>query len=440
MEAKRWKLNLEGALAMWSPDGSPVRFETRKARAIVAMAALRNGQALSRREIAAALWPVVSTESAALNLRKTLQRVRTALGPDGPLGIDHDACWLDVDAVEILPWGASRLLPDMTEPWFDAFRPRDLAASARREGATVEGFLSVLEWASRYRPRDGLELARRMPELTEMSLPERIEPLLAACLAGVGPGDAQVGWGLALRGVAASVRGHLPDVVRLMSQAYQRAIDQADDTLRAFTAFYLAGSLITAGRVAEAQAVMGDTLVAGMNGDIAIRLRHGRGFTLIHGGYFARGLQEFREARQSVAPATAPYEKAYLLANNAWFESTVGDPDAAAGLLEEFEDLAFADCVRMQLTALLARSTILVRKGLYEEARPALRSVLDLGAAHRLAGFEIYAAEGMAACCLARGAIPAAKDMMKRARQVRETHRFAATDWDRRRLALLKAS
>lgn len=423
---------------MWTPDGSPVRFDTRKARAIVAMAALRNGQALPRGEAAAALWPGVSRESAALNLRKTLQRLRRALGSDGPLRIDRDTCWLDVEVVEILPWGASRLLPDMTEPWFDAYRPRDLAASARREGATVEGFLSVLEWASRYRPREGLELARRMPELTEMSLPERIEPLLAACLAGIGPGDAHIGWGLALRGVAASVKGHLPDVLRLMGRAYQRAIGQRDDSLRAFTAFYLAGSLITAGRVAEAQAVMGETPIAGTNGDIAIRLRHGRGFTLIHGGEFARGLQEFGEALKSVAPATAPYERAYLLANFAWFESTVGDPAVAHELLGEFEDLAFADCVRMQLTALLARSNMLARKGLHEEAAPILESVLEIGTAHRLAGFEIYAAEGLAVCCVARQERTAARTLITRARRVRESHRFAATDWDRGRLALLR--
>ncbi|HWA82483.1 MAG TPA: hypothetical protein VG820_03555 [Fimbriimonadaceae bacterium] len=439
MGENRWSLDLEDDLAMLRPDGSPVQFETRKARAIVAMAALCKGQPLRRTEIAAVLWPVVAKDAAALNLRKDLQRVRKAQGHDGPLLIGRETVRLNTDVVDILSWDPTLLLPEMTEPWFDAFRPRTAAAGARRERAAVEGFLSVLEWSSRYRPREGLEIARRMPELTEMSLPERVDPLLLACLTGMSPSDPPYRWGLALRGVAATVSGDLPAVVRLLTQAHDLGVQHTDEALLAFTTFYFASALMTAGRVAEAHALMSTTRGLRTDGDSAIRLRHGRGLALIHGGDFSQGFDEFREARQFFSPATAPYERAYLLANFAWFESTVGDPKVADEILNDLESLGFEDCVRIHLTSLLARSASLIRRGRPDEAEATLETALEIGVTHRLAGFQIYASEGLAACSLARGEKTAAQAHMTNARRVRRAHSYGVTEWDRQRLARLKA-
>ena len=88
-------------------DGAPLRVDTRKAMAIVALLAVER-RPYARDELAAMLWPESDDESARGALRRTLSVLRTALG-DRWLRVDratvalaaHGAgVWVDLAALE----------------------------------------------------------------------------------------------------------------------------------------------------------------------------------------------------------------------------------------------------------------------------------------------------------------------------------------------------
>ena len=77
-------------------DGVPLRVDTRKALAIVALLAVE-GRPFARDELAAMFWPESDDESARGALRRTLSVLRAALG-DRWLRVDRSAVALDATA------------------------------------------------------------------------------------------------------------------------------------------------------------------------------------------------------------------------------------------------------------------------------------------------------------------------------------------------------
>lgn len=304
MRAKTWKIDVVDGLRVHAPDGRIVTFATRKCGAVVAMLALRNGAPVSRFEMASALWPSAPHARQNASLRKALQQVRRAFGDDGPIRIERESCWLDTQKCQVENWtGRTPVLPEMPEMWFEEYRP--LRGSARNDeeesvqAAAVTGLLEVLEWTARMRPRDGLAIARRVPELVESASPKRVLPILDACLLGVPRNDRRYGWGLALKGMSLGMSGRVAAAVDLLKGPMEYALLHRDSALYVFSVFYRAAFLATSGRNAEALEEMRRATAIRFQtiaDPTKMRLRHGLALALFHSGRLAEGLKELRAA------------------------------------------------------------------------------------------------------------------------------------------------
>lgn len=89
-------------------DGTTVRLQTNRARALLLYLVLHRGRFVHREEICAALWPDAAEREGRAQLRKSLWRVRSALRhgeqPDvellrcteGHIGLETDLIWADI--------------------------------------------------------------------------------------------------------------------------------------------------------------------------------------------------------------------------------------------------------------------------------------------------------------------------------------------------------
>ncbi len=112
-------------------DGQPLRVDTRKAIAILALLGAE-GRAFARDELAALLWPESDDMAARGALRRTLSTMRTAIG-EGPLVIDRSRVDLDRRMVRV-----DLDIVDTATRSDD--RPTLAAAAALAHGAFLAGF------------------------------------------------------------------------------------------------------------------------------------------------------------------------------------------------------------------------------------------------------------------------------------------------------------
>lgn len=89
-----------GPFAVRDDRQEPVAFEARSAAAVVALTALSRGRSLARESVASELWPNADESTARTNLRKALQRVRRAIGENGPLVADGECLRLSLDRAQ----------------------------------------------------------------------------------------------------------------------------------------------------------------------------------------------------------------------------------------------------------------------------------------------------------------------------------------------------
>jgi len=94
------ELRLLGRFALLDADGASDRLSTRKAEALLALLALRPGQAQARDKLCALLWPDVRAAQARHSLRQTLLQLRKAL-PRQPAPLVSDARGLQLTAAEL---------------------------------------------------------------------------------------------------------------------------------------------------------------------------------------------------------------------------------------------------------------------------------------------------------------------------------------------------
>jgi DNA-binding SARP family transcriptional activator len=95
----RFYIRLLGGFELRDPNARRISLATRKAEALVALLALRPGQALERDKLCALLWPDVQGSQALHSLRQTLVSVRKAF-PDALLTQVRSVAF-DVDGVQV---------------------------------------------------------------------------------------------------------------------------------------------------------------------------------------------------------------------------------------------------------------------------------------------------------------------------------------------------
>jgi DNA-binding SARP family transcriptional activator/tetratricopeptide (TPR) repeat protein len=186
-------------------DGTPVRVDTRKALAIVALLAVER-RPYARDELAALFWPESDGESARSALRRTLSVLRAALG-DRWLKVDRalvalaghgDGVWLDLAALEASasagdpaslataaalargPFLAGFSLRD--SPEFDDWRATRAVSVERRIIDVLERLVSVAEAGGD--PAAAVAAATRLVELDQLDEPARRRLMAALARSG----------------------------------------------------------------------------------------------------------------------------------------------------------------------------------------------------------------------------------------------------------------
>ncbi len=418
------------------------------------MLTLKRGAAMLRSEIAEALWPASDPAKQLVNLRQALVHVREAVGDDGLVTASRDICRLaihevncpDLESIDQHEPIYGAVLPEMTESWFDDFRPGPFGSSKgshatamawEREHAAAASLLDVLDWSLLYRPRATLEITRAAPELAQGAAPARMVSIIDACLAVTKASDPLYGWGIYQRGVAIGMMGETLRGIEQLSVARDHAIHHRDAALIIESSFYLSGYRLVVGEraeavtcLAEAQELAGGALTATSR----IRLRHGLGLALVHSGQGTRGLQELRKACEMCGEHAAPLERAYVYANSAWLEATCGEPSRAASLVEKLEKMEAAKAWRIALTSMLASASLALIDGNETRTKEVAERVLATSERYSAPGFTIYAHEILARLADKQCDPMEARRQLEASERLRKSAGLQYTAWDRHRL------
>lgn len=97
------RLTLLGAFALAGPDGAPIRIETRKARAVLALLVMARGRPMPRERLAGMVWSRGETRQALASLSQALYSLRKALGgaADTVLLADVDSVSVDMSRLQV---------------------------------------------------------------------------------------------------------------------------------------------------------------------------------------------------------------------------------------------------------------------------------------------------------------------------------------------------
>lgn len=101
-EDRKYALRLLGAFQLTAPDGTDIRLG-RKAQAILAFLAIEPGAPVTRARLQDLLWSRSGPRHGRDSLKKALQAIRSALGPQGAHIVTYsaDRLWLVPEAVEV---------------------------------------------------------------------------------------------------------------------------------------------------------------------------------------------------------------------------------------------------------------------------------------------------------------------------------------------------
>ncbi|EAR51276.1 probable transcriptional regulator [Oceanicola granulosus HTCC2516] len=96
------RLTLLGPFALATAAGAPIRIDTRKARALLAVLAMANSRPLARERLASLLWSRGSTRQSLASLSQALYSLRRALGEAAPaLVVSAETVALAMDRVSV---------------------------------------------------------------------------------------------------------------------------------------------------------------------------------------------------------------------------------------------------------------------------------------------------------------------------------------------------
>lgn len=452
----RWSIRMRGGLDVRRPDGSEVAFPTRKSGALLAVLALKQGHAVPRTDLGEILWPNSPPDAQLVSLRQALRHLQISLGDKTPVLARRDSCRVETELIECpdLTDQSGILLPEMTENWFDDIRRAEgivephasvdssLASAFHRQQRAALGLMDALEWTAVTRPRECLRIARSSLELVETAPPHRMGPVLDAALAATKAEDPLFAWGIVLRGIMNLLGGHVEAAIGQLDDARDRALQHRDRGLFVLSSFYLTATQISNGEHAAALAtIQAAKRLRLENADhyAAVRLRHGMGLALVHDGQFKAGLRELWIARNESEERTAPYERAYVSANLALFEATVGSPAKAQLLIDDLRTIPAGDAARFELTSLTAQMVLEFLQENREACHQLARRIIDCAASWHTTGCDIYAYETLAVQAhKAKRASDSARYLAS-ASALRRAANYGLTNWDRHRLGPLAA-
>lgn len=107
--ATGWRVQFLGTFAMWRGEERLPTLRTRKEAWLLALLVLRHPEPIERARLAGTLWPDSEETKARYNLRRSLNNLRTVLGPDAlrliepaphTLGLTLEGAWTDLTAFD----------------------------------------------------------------------------------------------------------------------------------------------------------------------------------------------------------------------------------------------------------------------------------------------------------------------------------------------------
>jgi len=445
---------MRGGLDVRRPDGSEVAFPTRKSGALLAVLALKQGHAVPRTDLAEILWPNSPPDAQLVSLRQALRHLQISLGDKTPVLARRDSCRVETELIECpdLTDQSGILLPEMTETWFEDIRRAEgvvephaaadssLAGAFHRQQKAALGLMDALEWTAVTRPRECLRIARSSLELIESAPPHRMGPVLDAALGATRSDDPLFAWGIVLRGIMNLLGGNVEAAIGQLEEARDQAVQHRDRGLFVLSSFYLTATQISSGDHAAALATIQGAKrlrLEKVDHYAAVRLRHGMGLALVHDGQFKAGLRELWTARNESEERTAPYERAYVTANLALFEATVGNPAKARLLIDDLKTLPAGDAARFELTSLTAQMYLEYLAGNRESCQLHARRVIDSATSWHTTGCDIYAYETFAIQAHSAKRSSDSNHYLASAAALRRAAKYGITDWDRHRLGFL---
>lgn len=419
-----------GRLLVQRPTGEPVVLPTRKCGGVLAMLALSPDLQLPRRVVAEELWAESMPSQQTANLRQAVAGLRRALGDDSPFHAGRDRLWLDGSRVVVQPFAEpSSVVPEMTEPWFEAFRQ----ARALPPVEPWTPLEALLGWAAEHEPARAAEILRACHTLAEGLNPHQLLPVARAARRATRPDDPLHGWAVAMEGLAQFMLGSTPAAASCFVAAVEHARVHRDAALFGLAAFYDSMTRLTAenlpGGVKWLRAAVGEGPRA-YTKELWARLLHGQSLYLIHWGQVDEGLTGMRRAAEVASSLGASFEHQYALANMAWLAAGSANVRVAEHALEQYRQSSAEAPQRIRLTAELGQ-------GALDADRERLTGVLEEASDHGLIGFVAYAYEQLALLELRDGRSASADSLVQQAKEVRRTLSSRYTRWDRARLGPL---
>jgi tetratricopeptide (TPR) repeat protein len=292
-----WSVHLIGKFEVKRPDGSLVRFPTRKAEALVALLALHPDRAVPRIDLAEGLWAESDRANQLTNLRQALHLARSAFGNQEAIESDRSGCRLKLpnlvcDAIEVLEGRAEvpkeSLLPAMTETVFNDWRVELACLQPELANpAPIAALPTLLDWALGFDPPRVLDIAYTTPELISALPLEKWGRTLSTALESNAQKHPLYGWGCLQLANVMMWKGDYRQALANAKLAVRHAEASGDNhtlTGALFTAGYVLTMLGKWNRAAEL-IDSGRKAVAGRI-DIAQerRLDHAMGHVLAHQG------------------------------------------------------------------------------------------------------------------------------------------------------------
>lgn len=439
-----WHIRLLGGFRVVRPDGSPVSFRTRKAEALVALLALHRGTAVSREDLALALWPGFERDRRLTNLRQAIAHAKAGLAPEEGISATREGCRLALDswscdAVEALDGGLaeSALLPDFTEEVFESWRTElEALQPLICPNPAVAALPSVLTWVLSFEPARALELLHATPELAAGMPLEIFAQGLDSSLHGAAPGHPLAAWGELQLANVRMWQGEITDALAHARRAIEAAEAGGDSSTWTGAVFTAAFLMTLRGRSAKARSLIeagrGVAASAGKK-QIERRFSHALGHAAAYDGDLPSSLQVLRKTITREPEAGEESEWAFQTIHRSIYQMLHGKSEEA--WLEYEAALPLARKLAhpwLDTQVALARGYNLLATRKNEEGAQVLRQVLSQ--AERLGSklIEIHAVEGLA---LAMEGSPESHEFLIRAEALRREYGIPRLPLDELRLA-----
>ncbi|MBX3097630.1 MAG: hypothetical protein KF812_12295 [Fimbriimonadaceae bacterium] len=438
-----WTINCQKDLTIRNERGEEVHFRTRHERALIGLLSVAPENEMSRARLGALLWPGRDDYRMQQSLRRAIANVKSVMGEDGPLIVDRVKCQLASDRchVDTTDECQEKLLRRLLGDDVADFAPelmvlrKGVVAPENHWRTSTEAATSLfdaLDWMAPRQPLTALEMLYSALNLAEFAPSDRLHRLLNSLNSSLDIHDHRIGYVHFLRAISAIYGNAMTEAERWLRVTLTHAAGVGMPDLAADVQFYRVALMLMYGEPEKGLRLANEAekaLASACEAPAACRLRHGRALAELHNGRFDEGLRTMQETYDAAELGGARLEKAYVLANWAWFESTVGNKERAIALAHELETSEESLSYRIWLTKELALASAEMPHA-PQSARSRLKMIEEICDRLSQFTFQIYRLELSAQLSVFDGRLIEARRELSEANRIRLSGRMSWTEWD----------